>query len=752
MADIWTKTLYAKAGDGYINTRIRPVDGWAALRALADAKDTPLGTPVVDGTSANTYAVFARYRANDGTGSPDYTLIRGFFPFDTSVIPSNATIISAVFSAYVTAKQKQANSGSGIDLVRTSQINAFSLTSSDWNRGEQPILLPAGRETPGVFWDIAGGKIYQLGGEDPTAEVTDDIYSFNTESYTIATEGFLLPMGLGQLSDSVIWDSINRYAYIYGGKASEAPSITQTDKIHKVDPDAGTVTELTETLSQALGLVSAVRVNSGKVYLFGGITNGNLATVDTIQVHDPDAGTVTTIAETLPVALCNMASAYDSDNNKIYLYGGFERDGGTTNHGEIYVFDVATETISTLSETLPAPLDSATAFYRDGNVYILGGFVGPGAGTYYDTILRHNISAGTVVAEADTIGMANDDFTAVFDPVSDVGYLLPQLPAGSPPNDVVNQRRIEQIQFAGAVCSTDYVTLSAVNYEVGATRKNIDDVSTGGYVSWTLNSTGLSWIEVGGVTRLGLLIDRDTDNQAPTTDGNSSYIQGYYSEQGDGYKPKLVITYSTPTPEPTPDVEIIPNVDANDKYRLWSTHADWATARNGASLQAMADFILEARFTASFHLGRSFLSYNVPNLSSLSLASAVLRLKCYSKESVESAEPNAIITEGFQSNPLVIGDWTAQTAEITNYGQSSLYDMTAGEWEDIPFNAAGLALIEAAYGGTLDLCLRCQRDVENLAPLAGGNRVIFGTPSEGSNAPLLVLTFPKARSKVLIIP
>jgi len=63
---------------------------------------------------------------------------------------------------------------------------------------------------------------------------------------------------------------------------------------------------------------------------------------------------------------------------------------------------------------------------------------------------------------------------------------------------------------------------------------------TTGYNAITLNSTGQSWINQSGWTRLCLRSSRDISGTTPT---GSEYIGVYSSEQGSGYQPKLVITY-----------------------------------------------------------------------------------------------------------------------------------------------------------------------------------------------------------------
>ena len=72
--------------------------------------------------------------------------------------------------------------------------------------------------------------------------------------------------------------------------------------------------------------------------------------------------------------------------------------------------------------------------------------------------------------------------------------------------------------------------------------------STTGYNDFTLNATGLAAISKTGITRIG---ERnayyDVAGNTPTWAAlKDSYLLGYFAEQGTGYKPKLVVTYSEP--------------------------------------------------------------------------------------------------------------------------------------------------------------------------------------------------------------
>ncbi|MBN1161709.1 MAG: hypothetical protein JXA17_07180 [Dehalococcoidales bacterium] len=66
--------------------------------------------------------------------------------------------------------------------------------------------------------------------------------------------------------------------------------------------------------------------------------------------------------------------------------------------------------------------------------------------------------------------------------------------------------------------------------------------SLSAYNDKALNATGIGWINKTGITKFALRLKGDVDVSTPTGD---NYVYPYSSEAGEGYKPKLVITYTT---------------------------------------------------------------------------------------------------------------------------------------------------------------------------------------------------------------
>ena len=93
--------------------------------------------------------------------------------------------------------------------------------------------------------------------------------------------------------------------------------------------------------------------------------------------------------------------------------------------------------------------------------------------------------------------------------------------------------------------SGDYATLGNTEF---ATSVAYSSIVAGSYTDWTLNASGIAAIPASGIAKLGARnANHDAANSAPSSGGAHvwSYFSFYTAEQGSGYKPKLVITYST---------------------------------------------------------------------------------------------------------------------------------------------------------------------------------------------------------------
>jgi len=92
----------------------------------------------------------------------------------------------------------------------------------------------------------------------------------------------------------------------------------------------------------------------------------------------------------------------------------------------------------------------------------------------------------------------------------------------------------------------DPIVVANYGDELSKTAYGVDapwtfPIATGDYTAKSLNATGLGWISKTGTTKFCLRLNSDISNSTPT---GENYSGVYMSEKGNGYKPKLVVTYS----------------------------------------------------------------------------------------------------------------------------------------------------------------------------------------------------------------
>lgn len=104
-----------------------------------------------------------------------------------------------------------------------------------------------------------------------------------------------------------------------------------------------------------------------------------------------------------------------------------------------------------------------------------------------------------------------------------------------------------------AVVAGDFDSLGTTPFSTAITYANW--AATGNYNDFALNSDGLSAISKTGVSKFGLRnANYDVANSAPTWSASkTANLDVYYAEKGTGYKPKLVVTYTTVTEKTSSD-------------------------------------------------------------------------------------------------------------------------------------------------------------------------------------------------------
>lgn len=126
---------------------------------------------------------------------------------------------------------------------------------------------------------------------------------------------------------------------------------------------------LVSVLPEAKRLMAAESVGS-KIYLFGGISGD--AYQSGIYVYDPASNSISTLDTALSCDLYGMATA--AVGTKIYLFGGDTMSSGTLKRLDtISAFDTETHEISTIDTKLPNKLATHAATAGNGKIFLFGG-------------------------------------------------------------------------------------------------------------------------------------------------------------------------------------------------------------------------------------------------------------------------------------------------------------------------------------------------------------------------------------------
>jgi len=174
-------------------------------------------------------------------------------------------------------------------------------------------------------------------------------------------------------------------------------------------------------------------------------------------------------------------------------------------------------------------------------------------------------------------------------------------------------------------------------------------------------------------------------------------------------------------PPPVPD-PIQRTIWANPTNRsLWYSSGAWNIAHDTLNGNILDNYdapwylIFAGDYlTASYHIYRGVLDFDTDILpDTIKILSAAISIFVESVDPSPFVKPYLYATEGVQSLPPVSTDYGGQLPYTQKLGKIDLSAVTLNAYNDIPLNAAGLALINPR--AKTRFCLRGQRDVEDYA-------------------------------------
>ena len=120
---------------------------------------------------------------------------------------------------------------------------------------------------------------------------------------------------------------------------------------------------------------------------------------------------------------------------------------------------------------------------------------------------------------------------------------------------------------------------------------DLSSMSTGDYVDWTINATGLAAINTSGITKFGFREGHDIIDSAYAGgfDTVNSIVTYAAEASGTANDPKLVVVHSAPTPTPTPT-----STANTGAIKLARASSQYLSSADSASLSITGDLTIEA--------------------------------------------------------------------------------------------------------------------------------------------------------------
>jgi hypothetical protein len=184
---------------------------------------------------------------------------------------------------------------------------------------------------------------------------------------------------------------------------------------------------------------------------------------------------------------------------------------------------------------------------------------------------------------------------------------------------------------------------------------------------------------------------------------------------------------------------------------IFATHSGWANARNGSGATLVAptgtnpDYLLGvmAYQPGTYFIYRTFLKFDLSGIGSGAVINAA-HFKLWVQANTGSTAKSIVMTQGYQADPVVVANFDTsgytQRDDTTSFGSQTKLNLAAGAYRTITFNAAGLAAIQAAAGGTLLLCLRDSKDIDDVTDGNANETFYFYSEQESGKQPSIEIT------------
>ncbi len=244
----------------------------------------------------------------------------------------------------------------------------YDLGTNTWTN-MAPSTKPSARYGHSMVYDSINDKVILFGGLDGMIYSNETwAYDLNTNTWTNMTPS---TKPSARVFSSMVYDSINDKIILFGGSESGTPN----DETWVYDLDTNTWTNMAPSPkpSPRSSHSMAYDSNNNKVILFGGIYESDVN--DETWAYNLDTNTWTNMTpSTHPKARQKHSMVYDSINDKVILFGG---DAGAND--ETWAYDLDTNTWTNMvPSTKPSGREFSSMVYDSINdkVILFGGDTG----------------------------------------------------------------------------------------------------------------------------------------------------------------------------------------------------------------------------------------------------------------------------------------------------------------------------------------------------------------------------------------
>lgn len=213
-----------------------------------------------------------------------------------------------------------------------------------------------------------GDKFYLVGGRNSQWKLVEE---FDPVANTW-TQGAFHPVQMHHVHAAVVDGLI----YVLGAMTGEFPDETPIENVYIYEPLSKTWYQGPEIPIGRRRGAAGVVVANGKIYMIGGLTDGhNSGHSALLDSYDPVTNTWTVLADA-PRARDHFKAVLVGDN--IYAVGGRRSKHNTTGLNSdmealVDVYDILTDTWTTLAAPIPTPRAGLMASAVAGNIFTFGG-------------------------------------------------------------------------------------------------------------------------------------------------------------------------------------------------------------------------------------------------------------------------------------------------------------------------------------------------------------------------------------------